>query len=222
MDENKALDMEKQALAAKNEELTREQSQRKAGGDEELLQLRQQVKRLEDTNANLCKENLELMTELDAQTARAGEDSFVIPNPTQLKAEILGSAGSSTPFKSPFKSPAPAEFDKTTSDSFSAEIFQDDSFIAANTTSTPKPTPTPITATPTETTTSTSNNSSKRRTRTKLGSLPINSPLPKKRIKKDMPSAIKPCKMNADDTTAPTKEGGIAAGEEQPPDCKTQ
>ena len=226
-EENKTLAGQKQALTDKLEELSRKTSVKKASDaelQEVIVQLRQQAEVLQDTNANLCKENLELITELEASNARMGEDSFVLPDPTKLKAELMASAKG----KSPFKSPAP-RFNKSISDSFGAEIFQDeDSFLvgtpkATKTTtaldSTPSSTRKP---TPSSATTATMSDTSLPRKRTTLGNIAINSPMPAKKMKKDMPSAIKPCSTSAENSTIP-KEGGVTAeDEEQPTNCNTQ
>ena len=212
-EENKNLEGEKQALAGKIEELSQASTERKASDAEDVLQLRQQIDVLRDTNATLCKENLELITELEAQQQRIGEDSFVFPNPAKLKAELMASAKG----RSPFKSPAPS-FNKFTGDSFGAEIFQDDDSFLANT---PKPLETTPKPAATSTPTAPTSDKSFPRKRTTLGNIAINSPMPSKKMKKDMPSAIKPCSTSAVTDTAP-KAGGVAVEEEKPNECKTQ
>jgi len=225
--EKQTLVEENDALAAKNTELSQKQSKRSAEGNEELLHLRQEVKRLEDTNATLCKENLEVMTELDQLQARAGEDSFVLPNPAKLKSELMAcTSAKGEPFQSTpsFKSPAPPEFDNTMSNSFSAsfdaQIFQDDAEAKFTASPAPRPTTalTPTTTTPTAASTT-------RRKRTTLGNLSVNSPMPpKKMTKRDMPSAIKPCSTEArtTSTTASTESSETAGEEQKPNECNTQ
>jgi len=228
--EKQTLVEENDALAAKNKELSQKQSERSSEGNEELLHLRQEVKRLEDTNATLCKENLEVMTELDQLQARAGEDSFVLPNPAKLKSELMAcTSAKGEPFQSTpsFKSPAPPEFDNTMSNSFSAsfdaQIFQDDA-EAKFTGDEASPAPRPTTALTPPTTTPTAASTTTRRKRTTLGNLSVNSPMPPKKMKKrDMPSAIKPCSTEAHTTTTTSTEGSETAGEDQKPnECQTQ
>lgn len=189
-------------LLAQTEELDRAKGDSREG-EKEILQLRQQVKHLEDTNANLCQENLELMTELDANHAKTGEDSFVLPNPTRLKAELMACASKSDPFKSP----APR---RGAMSAFETEIFQDN-----NTTISPA-LPTPITAS--------------RSTRKMLGSLPLNNtpsntPGPCLKTKPVDLSAIKPATTEIDNgaTNVVTTEAVVDPEEESAnPECATQ